>query len=655
MTLEDLLRVRVYTALVVGAAIASATPAPASASAAPVLPTPGDNIGEVQIRPVESNIATKFWTSVEVSSGDSTASAVADEDTSTAWFADPGDAPARLTLDLGGAYDNLRKVEVIFPDRAAYRYLLEASSDGEAWETLADRSRNATPSRGSIHLFTRPGTRFLRVTINGASSSARLGLSEIRAFNYLRDDLVLGADLSMIDNFQDRDYYVSPNPSLENMGAGPHLLDVGKDRGMEYIRLRIFNEPRDERTGEPRTPPTQGPERSLESAKRVKERALGLGIDFHYADSWADPGKQPKPRAWAELEFDELAKALHDFTFAYLRDLVVQGTVPDKVAVGNEVINGFLWGSESAETYGSEAEAAEANPPYFRDQAAIYQSRPGGRILWRYWKSDDPIEQRKYDQSWERFATLVAAGISAVREASPQSRVEIHTIVESNAGGRSGIEKTMEFWRQLLTRVNASGQDPDVLAISYYPEWHGTVEQLDSNLHTIATAYPRYDVEIAETAYPASGGTPQPNATFPRTIQGQAEAIQRVFQAANDVIDNRGIGVLLWEPASFQTMFRPVPEMPNYFQPFASIDVFNRSHARHVLEDRVYLSVEAGQAPALPASVHVLTTADGSIASARVAWDPLPPGATATPGTLSLNGKTPSGTVAAIIDVVARR
>jgi len=292
---------------------------------------------------------------------------------------------------------------------------------------------------------------------------------------------------------------------------------------------------------------------------------MQLGIDFHYADSWADPGKQPKPRAWAKLEFDELVAALHDFTYSYVRRLVEQGTVPDKVAVGNEIINGFLWGSESNPIIAAAGPDATVNPPYFRDQAEIYRSQPGGRLLWQYWGSDDPEKRRLYDEAWDRFATLIAAGIAAVREASPRTKVELHTIVGSGQGERSGLEKTMEFWRQLLSRVKARGQEPDVLAISYYPEWHGTVEQLDVNLHTIATAFPQYPVNIAETAYPASGDIPQPNSVFPRTVQGQADAIQRVFQAANDVVDNRVVGVLLWQPASFHAVFRPGPRLEGHY------------------------------------------------------------------------------------------
>jgi arabinogalactan endo-1,4-beta-galactosidase len=608
-------------------------------------PAPAGAIfGTADIKPVESNIAAKFWASATASSGSSTAGLAIDGDPATAWHPDRGGARHWLTVDLGGAYDNLRKVKVIFPDRGvAHRYVVEASSDGRRWRTIADRSHNRAVSRGEVHLFTRPGTRFVRLAITGVPGRARTGVSELQVFNYLRDDLVLGADLSWVDDFQDRQYWV--DPLAEDRGAGPHLLDVARDRGIEYARLRIWNEPRSEETGEPTPVPRQGPERSLVSAQWIQQRGMGLGIDFHYADSWADPSKQPKPRAWAELEFADLSQAVYDFTAGYLHQLIRQGTTPEKVAVGNEIINGFLYGSEAALI-------GTTNPPYFVDQADIYQSKPGGGLLWRYWGSTDPVEQQLYDQAWDRFTTLAAAGIEAVRDASPTSEVEIHVIVDKDQ-----LPKTMEFWHQFLTRVKAKGQNPDVLAISYYPEWHGTPEALDRNLHTMTTTYPDYEIDIAETSYPASGGdgSPMPNSPFPRTIQGQADAIQRVFQAANDVVDNKASGVLVWEPAGWQPMFREVPGLANTWEPHASIDVFNASRAKHILQDTVYTTTAVGTAPKLPSTIRVLTTADNRITSIPVRWQPLPPDATDTPGEVTVAGMTDKGPVTAVIDVVPRR
>ncbi|MBB5801862.1 arabinogalactan endo-1,4-beta-galactosidase [Saccharothrix ecbatanensis] len=604
----------------------------------------GATFGTADIKPIESNIAAKPWSSATAASGSATAGLAIDGDPATSWRPDRAGARQWLTVDLGGAYDNLRKVKVVFPERGVvYRYVVEASSDGRRWKTIADKSHNRAASRGEVHLFTRPATRYVRLTFTGVPGHAQAGVSEIQVLNYLRDDLVLGADLSWVDDHQDRQYWV--DPLAADRGAGPHQLDVVKDRGMQYARLRVFNEPRSESTGEPNAVPRQGPQRTLTSAQWIKQRDMGLGIDYHYADSWADPSKQPKPRAWAGLEFDDLNRAVYDFTADHLRQLVRQGTTPDKVAVGNEIINGFMYGSEAALI-------GTVNPPYFVDQADVYQSKPGGGLLWKYWGSTDAVEQQLYDQAWDRFTTLAASGIKAVRDASPKSKVEIHVIVNKDR-----LAKTMEFWHQFLTRVKAKGQNPDVLAISYYSEWHGTPEALDINLNTMATTYPDYEIDIAETAYPASGGdgSPMPNSPFPRTIQGQADAIQRVFQAANDVVDNKGAGVLVWEPVGYQTMFRAVPGLTNTWEPHASINVFNASRAKHILQDTVHTATGVRAAPRLPSSVHLLTTATDKITHIPVRWQPLPAGATDKPGEVTVAGMTDAGPVTAVIDVVTGR
>ncbi|MDK1346961.1 glycosyl hydrolase 53 family protein [Streptomyces sp. 378] len=634
----------VRTALGITTAVILACGAAAFGPAAPA----SAQYGKAEISPIESDISAKDWASVDVSSGASTADLAIDQDDQTAWMADGTPGNQWLTLDLGGAYDNVRKVEVVFPGTgAAYQYVVESSADGDSWQVIADHSANHQPTRGSVDLFTRPGTRFVRVTFTGASPGATLGISELSVYNYLRGDLILGADASWVDNdvAEGREYWVSPTE--EDRGAGPHLLDVLQDRGVEYARLRVFNEPRSESSGDVLAVPYQGPARSLEVSEWIKaERDMGLGIDLHYADSWADPAKQPKPRAWAGLEFDDLTQAVYDYTYDYVGQLIEQGTTPDKVAIGNEIVNGFLYGSEAALI-------GTTDPAYFRNQPEIYQSRPGGGLLWKYWGSDDPEEQRLYEEAWDRFTTLSAAGIRAVRDVSADRGedidVETHIIIGKDRGA-----KTLEFWDQYLTRVNAKGADPDVLAHSYYPEWHGSPDHYERNLHAVAAAHPGYGIEIAETSYPASGGggAPMPNSSYPRTVQGQADALQRVFQIANDIPDNRGLGVLAWEPARWQSLFTAVPGMTRTWEPNASIDIFTKSRASHVVEDTVYASAPVGDEVVLPDSVRVLTTADGSTEPVPVEWNPVPDGATDTAGRLTVHGSTEYGPVTAMLDVV---
>lgn len=619
---------------------------------------PAAGYGEAVIEPVETDLAGKDWVTASATSNDADADHALDGDEGTAWrpAASTSGSPASgsrhgsrdqaLTVDLGGAYDGLHKVEVVLADATPARYVVEASADGRRWATLADHRDGRSGAAGTTALVDREGTRYLRVRFTTARPGTN-GVAELRAYNYLRDDLRLGADLSYADQERDQPYYLDAEAALAGEpDPGPHLLDVVKDRGMEHLRLRIWNDPRDETTGVETDPAYQGPERSLMVAEEITDHDMSLGIDFHYADSWADPSKQPKPRAWAELPFDELAQEVHDFTADYLTQLVEQGTTPAKVAVGNEVINGFMYGSE-AEIIGTTA------PAYFVEEADVYQSQPGGGLLWDYWRSEDPAEQQAYTEQWDRFGTLMASGIRAVREASPESEVEIHAIVDA---GR--LDKTMEFWTQLLTRLEAADAAPDVLALSYYPEWHGSPEALEHNLRTIAEAFPQYALDVAETAYPAESWppgdpTPLPNSPFPVTVQGQADAIQRVFQVANDVPGNRVQGVLVWEPANWQPMFTWVETGQGWFpEANASLDVFHDSDVTHVLEDTVHVVTAVGDDVRLPRRVDVLTPADGDVDGVRVTWQDLPDDATARPGTLTVDGTTDHGPVTATIHVL---
>ncbi|PUB29881.1 arabinogalactan endo-1,4-beta-galactosidase [Promicromonospora sp. AC04] len=608
--------------------------------------------GEAVIEPVETDLAGKAWVTAHATSNDADAGRALDDDEGTAWT--PSDRTASgahgkqsLTVDLGGAYDGLHKVEVVLADAAPARYVVETSTDRKRWVTVADHNDGRSGAAGTTALVDSEGTRYLRVRF--AATNAGTGVAEVHAYNYLREDLVLGADLSYADQERDQPYYLDAEAALAGEpDPGPHLLDVVKDRGMEHLRLRIWNDPRDEGTGVETDPAYQGPERSLTVAREVVDHDMSLGIDFHYADSWADPSKQPKPRAWAELPFDELTQEVHDFTADYLTQLAEQGTTPAKVAVGNEVINGFLYGSE-AQIIGTTA------PQYFVDEADVYQSQPGGGLLWDYWRSEDPAEQQAYTEQWDRFATLMASGINAVREASPESEVEIHAIVDT---GR--LDKTMEFWTQLLTRLEAADAAPDVLALSYYPQWHGSPEDLEHNLYTIAEAFPEYALDVAETAYPAESWppgdpTPLPNSPFPVTVQGQADAIQRVFQVANDVPGNRVQGVLVWEPANWQPMFTWVETDAGWFpEANASLDVYRDSDVTHVLEDSVHVVTEVDDDVRLPRTVGVLSPGDG-LARTRVAWQDVPDDATATPGTFTVDGTTKYGPVTATIHVVPNR
>ncbi len=164
-------------------------------------------------------------------------------------------------------------------------------------------------------------------------------------------------------------------------------------------------------------------------------------MDFHYSDNWADPGKQIKPAAWKDYDFEQLKKAVYDHTFDVCSSLVAQGTPPDMVQVGNEINAGMLW--------------------------------PDGDY-----------------EHMDNLAALLKEGYQAVKDCSSSTPVMLH-IAE---GGDNDLAR---WWFDNMAQREVPF---DVIGISYYPYWHGSLGQLQSNLNDISARYDK-DVIVVETAY----------------------------------------------------------------------------------------------------------------------------------------------------------
>nr|BFE72826.1 glycosyl hydrolase 53 family protein [Actinoplanes digitatis] len=168
----------------------------------------------------------------------------------------------------------------------------------------------------------------------------------------------------------------------------------------------------------------------LEKARRAHRAGQRLLIDFHYSDAWADPGKQIKPAAWAALSFDDLSRAVYDHTYAVLRDLRAQGTPAAMAQIGNEINGGMLW--------------------------------PDGR-----W------------DNWDGLAALLTSGANAVHAASPGTKVVLHLAEGGNLGGH-------QWW---FDQATSRGVPFDVIAVSHYVYWHGSLGALQANLMNLSTRY----------------------------------------------------------------------------------------------------------------------------------------------------------------------
>jgi len=220
-------------------------------------------------------------------------------------------------------------------------------------------------------------------------------------------------------------------------GKAGDALQILKQHGFNYIRLRLFVDPSDSNG----YAPGEGYcdlAHTLAMAKRIKQAGLKFLLDFHYSDTWADPGKQYIPRAWQGLDFPQLVRQLHDYTREVLEKLKSQHTLPDMVQPGNEINHGILW--------------------------------PTGSI-----------------QHPDSLAALLNAATRAIREVDPSIPVMLHIAL-------GGQNSESEFF---LDNMIARGVDFDVIGESYYPKWHGTLEDLQSNLTALVEKYHR-PVLVAE-------------------------------------------------------------------------------------------------------------------------------------------------------------
>ena len=244
-------------------------------------------------------------------------------------------------------------------------------------------------------------------------------------------DKMLGADISFLPELENEGIKFS------DRGVQKDAIQILKDHGFNYIRLRIFTNP----SNDSGYSPGKGfcdLEHTRQMARRIKAAGMKFLLDFHYSDYWADPGKQFKPAAWVGKDFSALSDSVYAYTRAVMLSLKSQGTIPDMVQVGNEINHGMIW--------------------------------PEGRI-----------------SSPDSLAQLIYAGISGVKSVDTAVVVMLHMAL----GGQN--DESHFFLDNMLER----GLPFDVIGLSYYPKWHGTPADLKYNVDDLAKKY-RKDVIIVE-------------------------------------------------------------------------------------------------------------------------------------------------------------
>jgi len=262
-------------------------------------------------------------------------------------------------------------------------------------------------------------------------------------------------------------------------------LQILKDHGYNWVRLRLFHTP---------TTLPNDLDYTLAVARQAKALGFHFLLDLHYSDTWADPAHQNTPKAWVAKSHAELVEAVFGWTRDSIAAFGAAGVLPDMVQVGNEVTAGILW--------------------------------PDGHL----------------PDHWTQFAELLKAGIDGVRAGSAGAampRIMIHI----DRGG--DVNGTRYFFDKLKTY----GVPFDVIGQSYYPWWHGGLDDLRANLAFMADRYQK-DIIVVEAAWNWRPAEYQGKAApWPETPEGQRCFLEAVTQAVLATPGNRGVGVFWWEPA----------------------------------------------------------------------------------------------------------
>ena len=327
-----------------------------------------------------------------------------------------------------------------------------------------------------------------------------LAAVQVNPIENLSTDFIKGADVSIMPELERNGTKFYDN-GIEQDG-----LTILKNHGVNWIRVRIWNNPY-----------VVGPEgvgggntdeaKAIEMAKRAKALGMKVLVDFHYSDFWVDPGQQKKPDAWKNDSGDKLVDDVYAYTAKVMQDFNAQGVTPDMVQVGNELNNGMLW---------PEAQLTENNP-----------------------------------NGYKFLAKLLNAGLQAVHDNDKDNKVK--TMIHL-AGVDVNLYHT--FFDNLIVKNKVN--DFDIIGMSFYPFWHGTMDDLKNTMNDVSAKYNK-DVIAVETAFGYTledadfeknnfGTNEEKVGGYKATVQGQATGLRDVMATVASVNDNRGLGIFYWAP-----------------------------------------------------------------------------------------------------------
>ena len=287
----------------------------------------------------------------------------------------------------------------------------------------------------------------------------------------------VGGDVSMLAKYESQGAQYKDKDSK----AIGDVITFLKEQGWNTMRVRLFVDPSKDND----KAVVQDLDYVVALGKRIKAAGLLFMLDFHYSDTWADPGKQWTPDSWKDFADEQLQSKVYDYTRDCLMELCRAGAAPDFIQTGNEISYGMLWGTQ----------AAVGNNQVNR----CYTNSP--------------------QANWNRFFGLLRQATKACREVCPRAQIIIHS---------ERVPKP-QVLTDYFDRLKAARIDYDIIGLSYYSYFHGKMNILDTALQQLTAKNYGKAIQIVEMGYPSQwavpGTTVDYSATYPLSTDGQKQYV----------------------------------------------------------------------------------------------------------------------------------
>ncbi len=302
----------------------------------------------------------------------------------------------------------------------------------------------------------------------------------------------VGGDISMLPKYEQAGVVYKD----KNGNTVSDVIAFFKQEGLNAMRVRLFVDP----TQDNDKAVCQDLDYVKTLGKRIKDAGMQLLLDFHYSDTWADPGKQWTPDAWKSLNDADLANKVYEYTKDCLQQMKNAGAEPDMIQTGNEISYGMLWGTEAA---------------------------VGNNNINRCYSKTE-------DANWSRFVNLLKKAGQACREECQDAKIILHT------------ERTSDptFTVAFYNIMKNNNVDYDIIGLSYYPEHHGNLQTLETALSTIESQEYGKDIMMVETGYSYAwhiGTEFDYSSTYPLTEEGQRQFTADLITKLNSHSSVKGL------------------------------------------------------------------------------------------------------------------